>query len=100
MKKFQPDSCMRKIRAYAFLRMLTHPHRWKNFAGLHRIICKWEQRETEQEYYQGVAGFQGEFLYAENFGSAVSRIPLFRGNSQIPRNYCAFWKKDNWYKRT
>ena len=32
---------------------------------------------------------------AENFGSSISRIPLFRDGSQITRNYCAFWKKDN-----
>lgn len=84
------------------------------------LVASREQRENEQEYYQGVIGFQGDFLYAENleearlmvicgkgfmpvegvkraenFGSAVSRIPLFRGNSQITRNYCAFWKKDD-----
>ena len=84
------------------------------------LVASREQRENEQEYYQGVVGFQGDFLYAENleearlmviggqgfmpvegvkraenFGSAISRIPLFRGNSQITRNYCAFWKKDN-----
>lgn len=84
------------------------------------LVSSKEQRETEQEYYQGVVGFQGDFLYAENleearllviggqgfmpvegvkkpesFGSSISRIPLFRGDSQITRNYCAFWKKDN-----
>lgn len=84
------------------------------------LVASREQRENEQEYYQGVVGFQGDFLYAEdleearlmviggqgfmpvegvkraeNFGSAISRIPLFRGNTQITRNYCAFWKKDN-----
>lgn len=32
---------------------------------------------------------------AENFGSSISRIPLFRGDSQITRNYCAFWKQEN-----
>ena len=84
------------------------------------LVSSKEQRETEQEYYQRVVGFQGDFLYAENleearllviggqgfmpvegvkkpesFGSSISRIPLFRGDSQITRNYCAFWKKDN-----
>ena len=67
-----------------------------------------------------MVGFQGDFLYAENleearlmviggqgfmpvegvkraenFGSSISRIPLFRGDSQITRNYCAFWKQEN-----
>lgn len=84
------------------------------------LVASKEQRKTEQEYYQGVVGFQGDFLYAENleearllviggqgfmpvegvkraesFGSSISRVPLFRGDSQITRNYCAFWKKDN-----
>lgn len=84
------------------------------------LVSSKEQQENEQEYYQGVVGFQGEFLYAENleearllviggkgfmpvegakqagnFGSSISRIPLYRGGEQITRNYCAFWKKDN-----
>lgn len=84
------------------------------------LVASREQRENEQEYYQGVVGFQGEFLYAENleearlqvisgrgfmpaegakqagnFGTSISRIPLYRGGEQITRNYCAFWKKDN-----
>lgn len=84
------------------------------------LVASKEQRENEKEYYQGVIGFQGDFLYAENleearlmviggqgflpaagvkragnFGSSISRIPLFRGDSQITRNYCAFWKQDN-----
>ena len=84
------------------------------------LVASREQRKNEQEYYQDVAGFQGDFLYAENleearlmviggqgfmpvegvkkaenFGSSISRIPLFRGDSQITRNYCAFWKHEN-----
>lgn len=84
------------------------------------LVSSKEQRETEQDYYQEVVGFQGDFLYAENLeeahlmviggqgfmpvegagdtekpGSSIVRIPLFRGDSQITRNYCAFWKKDN-----
>ena len=76
----------------------------------------------EQNYYQRVVGFLvgflGDFVYtenleearlmviggqgflpvegikkAENFGSSICRIPLFRGDLQIKRNYCAFWKK-------
>ena len=84
------------------------------------LVASKEQRENEQEYYKGVVGFQGDFLYAENleearlmviggqgfmpvegvkraenFGSSISRIPLFRDGSKITRNYCAFWKKGN-----
>lgn len=67
-----------------------------------------------------MVGFSGEYLFAENleearlmviggqgfmpvegarrgenFGFSISRVPLFRGDTQITRNYCAFWKKDN-----
>ena len=84
------------------------------------LVASREQWENEQEYYQSVVGFQGDFLYAENleearllviggqgfmpvegvkrsksFGSSISRVPLFRGDMQITRNYCAFWKQDN-----
>lgn len=84
------------------------------------LVTSAAQRETEQEYYRTIIGFQGEFLYAENMeearlmvigrkgflpveGSAVSpamgtsivRLPLVRGKDPIMRNYCAFWKKDN-----
>lgn len=94
------------------------PQELKNMPCI--LVSSKEQRENEQEYYQGVIGFQGDFLYAENLeearllviggqgfmpvegvrkaeslGSSISRIPLFRGDSQITRNYCAFWKKDN-----
>lgn len=84
------------------------------------LVSSQPQQEVEKEYYHDVVGFQGEFLFAENleearllviggrgfmpveggaggmdFGSAIRRIPLYRGNTQITRNYCAFWKKDN-----
>lgn len=84
------------------------------------LVSSKEQRKIEQEYYQTVIGFQGEFLYAENleearllvisgrgfmpvegncsamnFGTSISHIPLCRDNEQITRNYCLFWKKDN-----
>lgn len=32
---------------------------------------------------------------AGSLGMSIIRIPLFRGEKQITRNYCAFWKKDN-----
>lgn len=84
------------------------------------LIASKEQGQTEQEYYQTVIGIQGDFLYAENleearllvtsgqgfmpvegnsqtvnFGTSVCRIPLYRGEEQITRKYCLFWKKDN-----
>ena len=76
------------------------------------------QQETEQNYYQTVLGFQGEFLFAETLeearlmvigrkgflpmdgdssapvvSSSVVRVPLMRGAEPILRNYCAFWRK-------
>lgn len=94
------------------------PQELKNVSCI--LVASKNQRETEQEYYREVVGFPGEYLFAENleearlmviggqgfmpvegakreenFGSSISRIPLFRGVTQITRNYCAFWKKDN-----
>ncbi len=94
------------------------PQELKNIPCI--LVASREQRKNEQEYYQDVVGFQGDFLYAENleearlmviggqgfmpvegvkraenFGSSISRIPLSRGDSQITRNYCAFWKQEN-----
>ena len=34
------------------------------------LVASAGQRETEQEYYHDVVGFQGEFLYAENLEEA------------------------------
>ena len=94
------------------------PQELKNIPCI--LVTSKEQRETERDYYQKVVGFQGDFLYAQNLeearmmviggqgvmpvegvrtaetaGSSMVRIPLFRGDSQITRNYCAFWKKNN-----
>ena len=84
------------------------------------LVSSKEQREIEREYYQNVIGIQGNFIYAENLeearllvisgqgfmhvegsgqsrnlGVSTCRIPLFRGNTQITRNYCLFWKKEH-----
>ena len=94
------------------------PQELKNFPCI--LVTSEAQRETEQEYYHDVVGFQGEFLYAENLeearlmvigrkgflpvegtekaapaGTSIIRIQLVRGDEPILRNYCAFWKKDN-----
>ena len=94
------------------------PQELKNIPCI--LVASREQRKNEQECYQDVVGFQGDFLYAENLeearlmviggqgfmpvegvkraeglDSSISRVPLFRGDSQITRNYCAFWKHEN-----
>ena len=33
--------------------------------------------------------------FAPTAGISILRIPLFRGDEPIRRNYCAFWKKNN-----
>lgn len=38
-----------------------------------------------------VEGVGGESF----FGATIKRLPLLRGEAQITRKYCAFWKKDN-----
>ena len=84
------------------------------------LVASKDQREIEQDYYQTVLGFQGDFLYAENLEEArllvisgqgflpvegnsqsmnpetsVRRVLLCRDKEPITRNYCLFWKKDN-----
>ena len=84
------------------------------------LVASKEQQEEEQRFYHDIIGFQGEFLFAESlqaaqvmiasnrgvmpvegpnsdtyFGATIKRLPLLRGESQITRKYCAFWKKDN-----
>ena len=84
------------------------------------LIASAEQQENERGYYRDVVGFHGEFLFAESlqearvmvvankgvmpielsgsepyFGSAMKRVPLLRGDSQIVRNLCAFRKREN-----
>ena len=84
------------------------------------LVASKEQQEEEQRFYRDVIGFKGEFLFAETlqsarvmvvsnrgilpveetnmdsyFGAVLKRMPLLRGESEIKRTYCAFWKKDN-----
>ena len=63
-------------------------------------MCRDAGRLAKEDKAALVIGGQG-FMPVEgvknvdNFGSSISRIPLFRGDSQITRNYCAFWKQEN-----
>jgi len=88
------------------------------------LISSKEQQSIEQEYYQNTLGFSGNFLFAENLeegrlmtvgnrgfmplesvgtltspGPSICRIPLYRNEHQVRRNYCAFWNKErtNYY---
>lgn len=84
------------------------------------LVASKDQQVIEQTYYSTVIGLGGEFLYAENleearmlvvsgrgfmpseensylgdFSDSIRRVPLYRGNQPMTRNYCLFWKKDN-----
>lgn len=77
------------------------------------------QQAVEQEYYEKILGFPGEFLFAGSLEAArlmvaggqgylpiedigtlppvnagVRRIPVLRHGTPLRRRYCAFWPKD------
>ncbi len=84
------------------------------------LVSSETEKETEEEYYRTIVGLQGEKLFADNMeeartlvisgkgfmpsegtpiegslGTNIVRLPLYRGNEPIKRNYGAFWKKEN-----
>ena len=84
------------------------------------LVSSEAEKETEAEYYHTIVGLQGEKLFADNMeeartlvisgkgfmpsegtpiegslGTNIVRIPLYRGEEPMKRNYCAFWKKEN-----
>ena len=88
------------------------------------LISSREQQNAEQEYYQNTLGFGGSYLFADNLAegrmlvvsnrgflpiesvgtlppeeASIRRLPVYRGDRQVMRNYCAFWRKDqnNYY---
>jgi len=84
------------------------------------LVASKEQQENEKDYYQNVLGYSGNFLFVDNLeegrllvagnkgfmpveavtnipqvGVTMTRLPLFRSDVQIQRDYFAFWKKEN-----
>ena len=84
------------------------------------LVSSEAEKETEAEYYHTIIGLQGEKIFADNMekartlvisgkgfmssegtpiegslGTNIVRIPLYRGDEPVKRNYCAFWKKEN-----
>ncbi|MDE6662033.1 MAG: LysR family transcriptional regulator [Lachnospiraceae bacterium] len=84
------------------------------------LVSSDAEKETEAEFYHTIIGFQGEKLFADNMeeartlvisgkgfmpsegtpiegslGTNIVRIPLYRGDEPVKRNYCVFWKKEN-----
>lgn len=101
----------------AKLKLIT-PQDLKNIPCI--LVSSQTKQNIEQTYYHDVIGFQGEFIFADNleearllvisgkgfmpvegteksdnFGMQIARISLCRGENQITKNYCAFWKADN-----
>ena len=71
-------------------------------------------------YYRDIVGFTSDFIFIESlpdarimvaagkgflpvegfrddiyFDSSIVRIPLYKKDLPVLRNYCAFWKKEN-----
>lgn len=88
------------------------------------LIATKGQQEKEADFYHNTLGFHDHFIFAETLeegrlmvaanrgylpidgvgtmlppSSTIRRLPLFRANSMIKRNYCTFWQKErsNYY---
>lgn len=84
------------------------------------LISSKEQQENEKDFYQNILGFGGNFLFVGNLeegrlmvagnkgfmpveavtnipqvGATMTRLPLFRNDVHIQRDYFAFWKTEN-----
>lgn len=83
------------------------------------LVSSEAEQKTEEEFYTNIVGLRGEKIFADNMeearmlviggkgfmpsegtpvegslGTNIVRIPLYRGEEPINRNYCAFWKKE------
>lgn len=83
------------------------------------LVPSREQQVAEQKYHQNIFGVGSSNLFADNLEggrlfaagnrgllsleniealprvrASIQRLPIYRGNKQITRNYCAFWRKD------
>ena len=82
------------------------------------LISSENYRESEETFYKQDIGVNSEFLFAKDMDDArlmvisgkgflvtennssnqvslTTKVPLYRDNEVIKRNYCAFWKKEN-----
>lgn len=82
------------------------------------LISSGNDSETEETFYKQDIGVNSEILFAKdiddaklmvisgkgflvtennasNQDSLTTKVPLYRDNEVIKRNYCAFWKKEN-----
>ena len=84
------------------------------------LVAGKQQQQNESTYYREIVGFTGEHHFAENlqdarilvasgkgflpvegirddvyYDASIARLPLYRKDEPVRRNYCAFWKEDN-----
>ncbi len=84
------------------------------------LVAGKQQEQNESGYYRDIIGFSGDHIYAETltdarilaasgrgfvpvdgirenvyYDSSIARIPLYKKEQPVLRNYCAFWKQDN-----
>ena len=84
------------------------------------LVCRKEEEENEMTYYRDIVGFTSDYIFAKTlpearilvaagkgflpiegirddvyYDSSIVRIPLYKREIPVLRNYCAFWKKEN-----
>ena len=84
------------------------------------LVAGQDQRQNESTYYREIVGFTGDHIFADSltearllvasgkgflpvegiredvyYDSSIARIPLYKNNQPVLRNYCAFWAKEN-----
>ena len=84
------------------------------------LVSSRTQQENETAYYRDIVGFTSDFLFADSlqearimvaagkgflpvegirddvyYDASIARIPLYKNEVPVLRNYCAFWKKGN-----
>ena len=84
------------------------------------LVANPSQRKIESTYYRDIVGLTGDYIYAETlpdarmmvasgkgflpvedisddvyFDRSIARIPLYKEDRPVMRNYCAFYKKKN-----
>lgn len=84
------------------------------------LVAGKDQQQNESSYYRDIVGFTGEHHFADTlqdarilvaagkgflpvegirndvyYDTSIARIPLYRKDEPVRRNYCAFWKEEN-----
>ena len=112
--------CYAEISGLSTLSSLEYvtPDELKNIPCI--LISSKSQQRHERDYYKNTLGFVDNFIFAENLeegrlmvaankgfmlidgaenfrriNAATCCIPLYCGEMQMKRSYCAFWKKEN-----